>query len=513
MNNLEKHISFFDGKRIYGDFNRLGKLFKTKNHQYMYDLGTGKVVQCTKEEFLVLENIFANNGLTNFKEIPLEDECLEKVLVQLENSINRENLLMAPKWNGATEEQNELQFALDHKLVQVTLELTQRCNLECRYCINGKSFHQANRNGSAKDMSAEIAKTAIDYLFSHSGDKVAVTFYGGEPLLKYDLLKELVEYSRKKNRVERKELSFSMTTNLALMTREIAEYLASIEDFAVLCSIDGPEAIHDEHRVMHDGSGSFKKVIAGLKLLIDAYGEKASTYISINSVMTPPYTMEKFDEMQAFYRELSWLPKELSIQTTYVEIEEDSELAHIFKDVHGEFEPYEIFSPLCDWIDKQDEKKEDIFCKEYENEIYMYIHKRDISEKPIKGYSLSGCCVPGAQRLYVTVDGDYKVCERVNNAPILGNVHTGVDIQLVQKNYLNDYLRDAAKDCAQCWAARLCRICFADCFNKEKKYDSRLKKENCQRERALQEMQLIKYHQILEDSPESLNHLNDIYLA
>lgn len=85
MNNLEKHISFFDGKRIYGDFNRLGKLFKTKNHQYMYDLGTGKVVQCTKEEFLVLENIFANNGLTNFKEIPLEDECLEKVLVLIDS--------------------------------------------------------------------------------------------------------------------------------------------------------------------------------------------------------------------------------------------------------------------------------------------------------------------------------------------------------------------------------------------------------------------------------------------
>ena len=86
---------------------------------------------------------------------------------------------MAPKLQKFVGGHSDLKFALEHKLVQVTLELTKLCNLECNYCINGEAFHQTNRDGLAKDMSVETAKAAIDYLFLHSGDEVAVTFYGG----------------------------------------------------------------------------------------------------------------------------------------------------------------------------------------------------------------------------------------------------------------------------------------------------------------------------------------------
>ena len=73
MKDMDKHIAFFNEKKKNGDFSRLGKLFSTEKQRYMYDLGTGKVVQCTEEEFLILENIFGNNGLEHYETIPLDD--------------------------------------------------------------------------------------------------------------------------------------------------------------------------------------------------------------------------------------------------------------------------------------------------------------------------------------------------------------------------------------------------------------------------------------------------------
>lgn len=510
---MNKHIAFFNEKKKNGDFSRLGKLFRTEKQQYMYDLGTGKVVQCTEEEFLILENIFANNGLKHYEDILLEEGRLEEALVGLENSINTENLLMAPKLKGFIGPYNDVEFAIGNKVQQITLDLTQKCNLKCNYCINGESFHRANENGTAKDMPIETAKAAIDYLFLHADDSIAVTFYGGEPLLKFDLLKELVEYSKRKNEDAGKTLTFSMTTNLVLMTKEIAQYFASVGGFGILCSLDGPEQIHDEHRVMRDGNGSFKRALAGLKLLVEAYGEKAGTYISINSVLTPPYTMEKFDKMQEFYHSLPWLPKDLSVETTYVSMFEGSELSHVFNEAHGNNSLQKPFTPLHDWIDEHRQEEGGMFCSKFDDDTYLFIHKRAIYDEPVDGYPLQGCCVPGARRLHISVDGDYTVCERVDNAPILGNVQAGVDINLVKERYLKDYMLDSLENCSKCWAARLCRICFVDCFNKEKEYDSRLKKANCENERAAQEMQLIRYHQVLEDDPESLNHLNDIFIV
>lgn len=511
MNEFKKYIDFFDKRKEYGDFCRLGKLFKTDKQHYMYDLGTGKVVQCTPKEFCVLDHIFDNNGLEKCEDIPMEKQELEMVLAALKDNIDKENLLMAPKVNAFSGQHNDLKAALDHELKQVTLELTQRCNLRCKYCANGESFHQANENGTAKDMPLEIAKAAIDYLFSHSDNEIAVTFYGGEPLLQFEAMKELIEYSKKKNESAKKDLTFSMTTNLVLMTREVARYLASVGEFAVLCSIDGPETMHDTYRIMHDGKGSFTRAIAGLKILVEEYGEDAATLISINGVLTPPYASDKFDAMQDFYQNLDWLPKDLSIQTTYVKYREGSELDHIFKEAHGDIEEGR-FSPLNDWVEAKSTEEEELFCKDFETNIYLYIHKREIYDKPVEGYSLNGCCVPGAQRLYVTVDGDYTVCERVDNAPKFGNIHIGIDEKLIEEYYLKNYIKDCEQKCSKCWAVRLCKLCFVDCFNSNREYDSALKQYNCQQEKELLEMQLIKYHQLMEEKPEKLEPLNAIYL-
>ena len=167
-------------------------------------------------------------------------------------------------------------------------------------------------------------------------------------------MKELVEYSKKKNEQAKKDLTFSLTTNLVLMTKEIAHYLASVGGFAVLCSLDGPKEIYDEYRVMHDGSGSFSKAIAGLKTLVEAYGEKVQTLVAVNGVLTLPPLTQRTDLMlyRNFIKAWTGCLKNFSVQLTYVKYMEGSELDRVFKEAHGKSEEEENFYPLNDWIEQ-----------------------------------------------------------------------------------------------------------------------------------------------------------------
>lgn len=173
---------------------------------------------------------------------------------------------------------------LDNKLRQVTLELTEKCNLRCRYCIYNEDYDE-KRNHGTKDMTKEVATAAIDYANAHGDVEkgIAVTFYGGEPLVNFDLLKYCIDYSTKT--ITNKGLSFSMTTNATLMTKEIAQFLASVDGLSVLCSIDGPEAIHNSYRKYINGEGTFKEAIRGLKYLVEAFGERARSQLSISMVL------------------------------------------------------------------------------------------------------------------------------------------------------------------------------------------------------------------------------------
>ena len=97
-------------------------------------------------------------------------------------------------------------------------------------------------------------------------DEFYITFYGGEPLLNFNLLKQCIEYVKSLNLSN--TIMYSMTTNLTLMTKEIADYLAGVPNFTVVCSIDGNKELHDEHRKGPDGCGSFERAMEGLKIFV-----------------------------------------------------------------------------------------------------------------------------------------------------------------------------------------------------------------------------------------------------
>ncbi len=455
----------------HGGMDRLCKLFKTNKYFYLFDAGTGKIFQCSKEEYDFLNYISAfekdNCNLKEFirdmKESLLEDfnVFLTELLVFIEKNKILQAKFINKFYSPLHKECIEEAMSSIHLM---TLELTEKCNLRCEYCIYNQDYKE-NRNFSERSMTEEIAFKAIDFLSMKSENKISIVFYGGEPLLKFDLLKKCVEYSKKV--LKGKKISFGITTNLTLLTKEMATFFNK-ENFNITASIDGPKEIHDEYRKYKNGKGSFEDSLRGLKLLLNEYNEKALNSISISMVFAQPYLYSKLDEIQNFFDSLEWLPKEIEKDITYPE--EGSVNRKI-----GKYDGIKIsetgdsyISPISVWTKNRylNDKIDITFTKKYLENTLSRIHNRIILEEPLDLYSFNGCCVPGNRRLYVTVNGDFKVCERIGNSPYIGNVYSGFNLDVIKKLYVHEYEKAVKEKCSKCWAVRLCDICYAKVFDK-----------------------------------------------
>lgn len=515
---FEQYEGFFEKLKNNGKFTRLGKLFRTTKMGYIYDLGTGKILACTDEEYTILKNIFENNGLSGIEEIGMDEEHLISIVKGLKEIIEEERLLQAPpltEFSSLHSEFDSLKEQIENNLQQITLEVTERCNLRCKYCIYTEG-NETFRDFDTHNMSWEIAQKAIDYGIKHSGERLAVTFYGGEPLLQMNLIKKCVEYTKKIS--GDKYIHHSMTTNMTLMTKEIAEYLAAQDCFSVVCSLDGPQEIHDENRVFTDGNGSFEKAIRGLKYLADAYGDKAATYLSLSMVMTLPVTDKKMKAIQEFFESLEWLPYKVVKNISYV-ASSSHRLERLTQKANKETEQSKsgYVNPIADWsqnntVFSDSIVPEKIFTSTFMQAAYLRVHKRMIVNNPVGCYNLGGCCIPASRRLYITATGNFALCEKIGNAPYIGNVNTGLNMDKIKKFYINDYMKESKKICADCWAVRFCGNCYVDCYEADR-FVPEYKRDLCGSTLYGTEKALVSYHEMLERHPERLNYLNDIELS
>lgn len=504
MNNTEEYKAYLNNLILSDEIKRMGICFKTPNKKYFYDTGTGKVMECTEEEYLFLEKMFHTE-----KECLNEDENQEIIYALL-----KENLLQHKEVKKLyTRDHGEnLEFNIKHNLTQINLEVTEKCNLRCKYCIYNENC-TTNRNFGYKDMSLEIAKASIDYTAEHAGDDIAVTFYGGEPLIKFDLIRWCVEYS--KERLKGKNLTFNLTTNLTLMTKEMAEYFASIENFSLLCSLDGDEQSHNAYRIYKNGQGSFSDAIRGFKLLVEAMKESAGVRVSVNGVFAPPYTLEHVQRIYKFFDELEWLPKDMKIALTYPSegsLDDREEIKKLIYDREGESL---VFNPLVEW-DSEKISNTQKSLKHFNDDSLikrmLKIHNRRIEEVPFTLHGFNACCIPGARRLFISTDGKLQVCERVGTSPSIGNImNGGVNIDKVRKFYIEEYNRCSIEECRNCWAINLCGICYAMCYD-ENGCNAEIKSEVCWKERRAIKNILQEYYEIKENNPDFIDSLDEIQI-
>lgn len=499
-----KYENYFRKLQEVGSLARFGKAFATKSKYYFFDTGTGKVLECSKEEYKVFKQLTDENSL-DFSNIGLTKEEIDSSVNSIMEAIETEKIFQATpleKFDGV--HMQDLKLVIPQNMQQIILEVTEECNLRCTYCIYNNQ-NDGFRDFGQQSMSEETALKAIKYILETSmREEIYVGFYGGEPLLRFDLIQKCVNFALENK--GSKNVTFSMTTNGILMTPEKAQYFASIPDFSIMFSIDGDKMTHDEHRKLKNGNGSFDLTIRGYQNALNAYGEENRNKISISTVVSPPYSKQKFDAMQEFFE--TYAPG-LQLNCTYAE----HSTREVVESQWRKDEPIKNRMPLTAWEkEKNPKEKLKAFTKGAQTGSFLKIHKRPLSNEPIPTHKFNGCCLPGTRRLYVTVHGDFLPCERTGLSPKIGDVEHGLDIAAIKKYYVDDYMEKSVSDCKECWASLLCGICYAQCVN-EDGLDIRQKREMCKDEKYVLEQNLIYYHETLEEDPQSLEVLNDMMIS
>lgn len=177
---IKEYKELFDNLKNGNQYYRLGKLFSTTEKKYFYDTGTGKIFEIADRVYEVLDAIFDEDTLDAVFSLKMDEKELESALDEIVESINKENILQAPplvEFRGPHSE--ALEYYLEEQMSQLTLEVTEKCNLRCKYCIYQDS-HSDFHGYANRDMQFETAKKAIDFAYPRTGKNFYVAFYGGE---------------------------------------------------------------------------------------------------------------------------------------------------------------------------------------------------------------------------------------------------------------------------------------------------------------------------------------------
>ena len=494
-----------------GEIGRYGMLFSTQFKNYFYDTGTGKVLHIGDYEFKALQALFDPTISLETFEVrcrQMGNERFDKFLAAIE----AENLFCAPPVTAMhlSADDNWLNL-VDTDLQQLVLEVTEACNFRCKYCIYNEDY-DGNRDFGTAEMSQEVAQRAIDYLAEHSSSHFAVTFYGGEPLVNFPLVRWATEYTLA--HYKDKNPTFNLTTNLTLVTDEIADFLARTPGFSIVVSLDGPEEVQNAARVYSANKPTFEDAMRGLKTLSKAF-KKYDKGLTINSVLIPPYTYEKLDRINNFFESLDFLPPFTQCMITYPSpgtfpVEDAVELMS----GNSIYEFGTTLNPLVKW---QFEKvKKNGLSWEHTRNIYFNtmlklmetVDGRMVTDTPDDLYHCNGCCVPGSRKLYVKANGDLLACERIGSSPVIGNIFTGIDKALLREKYDTEYVARSLPACKNCWAVNLCPICYANCYT-ENGIDPVEKAANCKGVRAQLGMCFRMYYEMLESNPSALDALKE----
>lgn len=257
-------------------------LFSTPLGYYLYDVNTNEILKIDEDVYDYLQS-------GNIK----DTQTIKKI-----DKLKREGYLKCFRVEETEHPATELlPFYLQSKVGQLVLQVTQNCNLRCDYCVySGKYITRGHTN---KRMNYETAKKAIDFLKEHSVEKerVIIGFYGGEPLLEFELIKKCVKYARKE--LKGKQINFALTTNATLLNDEIINYFIE-HSFIVTVSIDGPKEMHDdERRFAKNNKGSFDIVMNNIRKIREKDEEYFNSFVRVNAVLL---TDKSFRCVDQFFR-------------------------------------------------------------------------------------------------------------------------------------------------------------------------------------------------------------------
>ena len=312
------------------------------------------------------------------------------------------------------------------------LHIAHTCNLNCSYCFAS----QGKYHGQRAVMSYEVGKRALDFLIENSGTRrnLEVDFFGGEPLMNFQVVKDLVAYARSIEKEKGKNFRFTLTTNGVLVDDDVIQW-ANRECSNVVLSLDGRKEIHDRFRVDYAGNGSWEKIVPKFQKFVQARGGK-------DYYMRGTFTHANPDFLKDIQTMLDLGFNELSMEPVVCAADDPSALTE--DDLPIVMEQYEKLADLMLQRDKEGRP------------FTFYHYMIDLTGGPCIYKRISGCG-SGTEYMAVTPWGDLYPCHQFVGEErfCLGNIWQGVTNREIQKEFAccNVY---AHPECRDCWARLYC---------------------------------------------------------
>ncbi len=323
------------------------------------------------------------------------------------------------------------------------LHVAHTCNLNCAYCFAS----QGNYHGERAVMSYEVGKQALDFLMDHSGTRhnLEVDFFGGEPLMNWQVVKDLVAYARSVEKERGKNFRFTLTTNGMLIDDDVIDF-ANKEMHNVVLSLDGRKEVHDRYRVDYAGKGSWETIVPKFQKLVASRPADKTYY------MRGTFTHENPDFLEDIKTMLDLGFDELSMEPVVCAPDDPAALTEA--DLNIVFDQYEKLAQLM-----QERRKAG-------KPFTFYHYMLDLAGGPCVYKRISGCG-SGTEYMAVTPTGELYPCHQfVGEEDFkLGDIWKGVTNPAVQEQFAacNVYTRP---QCADCWAKLYCSGgCAANAFH------------------------------------------------
>ena len=356
----------------------------------------------------------------------------------------------------------DIEYSLAN-LKQLVFEVTDACNLRCKYCAYADLYEGYDQRENLK-LPFQKAKLIIDYLYEYwekrycieVNDPITIGFYGGEPLLNVPFIQQVINYIESLNPIGKK-FHYNMTTNAILLDRYM-DFLAENE-FRLLISLDGDEK-GQSYRVDTKGKNSFDKVLANIQLLRSKYPSYFEHYVMFNSVL------HNRNEVESTYR---FIKDKFGKEPMISPLNNSG----VRKDKLQEF--YQAYQNVATSIQKANNceaLKNELFIKSPETGAlvnYIYHHTGNVFNdyndlllgREGSSFPPSGTCIPFSKKMFITVKGRILQCEKIDHEVALGQItNKKVELNLEQAaRQHNKYTFRYMNQCKTCAAKQLCTQC------------------------------------------------------
>jgi len=334
-------------------------------------------------------------------------------------------------------------------LRQLVFEITQDCNLNCQYCIFSGIYY-FKRKRSKKSLNIDIVRKALKYVFNILKDRnekeFIIGFYGGEPLLRFDIIRTIVELSRIIFSGWR--LRYSLSTNLTLLNRQMIDFFID-NKFAIQVSLDGPPENHDEKRIFHNGKGTFSCIMNKLDTIKKINDSYYRDNIQFEAVYSKDLSLKKVYDFFI----TNELVKTNDIILSFVNEYNTNYYLRFPYDKSRLLDEYRIiFNTIYGKMDKK------MYLYPIESELISFFSAL-LNDLTIKRFScLFGSCLFDI-RLFLDAKGYFHICEKINHNFPIGNVWNGLNFEKMSQ-IANSFISLMNNKCKKCEVKYLCHRCY-----------------------------------------------------